>query len=126
MPHYTPAQSLWLNALSTPQSWPSETKEEAHARRFKLYNMRRKWRRDKDPFASIADQVECVVKEKNGRWYTILQETGFDVWDFVNTAIPGDPTKGPAPTPTPAPAELTEEEKRLLAFADAANERLLP
>jgi hypothetical protein len=84
--------------------------------------MRRRWRRNNDPFASIADQVECVVKQVDGRWYTILQEASFDAWDFVNSAIPGDPSKARVGQQAAEP-ELTEEEKMLLAFADAANAR---
>lgn len=123
--HYTPIQNLWLNALTTPQSWAAASKQEAHDLRFKLYNMRRTWRKQADPFAEIADRLECVVKQVDGIWYTILRESGSIGWDLLNTAIQGDPTTttlSPLATPT---QELSEEDKRLLAYADAANKRFV-
>lgn len=114
MPTYTPSQALWLRATSESLRWPAGSKADAYRLRFQLYNLRRAWRRAADPFASIADLVEVVVRQIDGQWWTYLQPKCFDVQALVDSA---QTTTGPAEA-------LSLEDQRLLALADAAQSKI--
>lgn len=120
----TPTQALWANATSKSISWPAKDKADAHRRRFQLYNMRRKWRRANDPFATIADLVEVVVEQDNaGQWWTRLQPSGFRLNELLATgwtSIDGGPALPPQPQqPDPIDAKIL----RRLEVTDWLNAR---
>jgi|PlaIllAssembly_1097288.scaffolds.fasta_scaffold138937_2 hypothetical protein len=108
----TPSQKLWNEATSKSLRWPAPNRAEAHKRRFQLYNMRRNWRRAGDPFASIADLVEVVVKQDpQGNWWTHLQPKSFDLQELIGTAWVGNQ---PLIDPMPEAHESDEATAKIL------------